>query len=65
MSEITGKIEGEGKKQRLILSIPIKKTLSKSGKNMLIASSGGNQELELVVDGKRVKVGVNAYIPAE
>lgn len=62
MAEITAKLEGEGKKQRLVLSIPVRKGPSKSGKNMLIASSGGNQVLDFEVDGKPLVVGVNAYI---
>ena len=61
MSTIIAEIKKEGKGQVLILTIPVKKEKSKSGKSMLIASSGGNQITELEVDGKKVVVGINAY----
>jgi hypothetical protein len=64
MSNITAEIKGEGKKATLVISIPVDKKLSKSQKNMLIASTGGNQTLDLKVDGKNVVLGLNAYIPA-
>jgi len=35
---------------------------SKSGKTMLVASSGGNIATTATVDGKTVTVGLNAYI---
>jgi hypothetical protein len=37
--------------------------LSASGKSRVVATTRGNQESELVVDGKHVVVGVNAYVP--
>lgn len=64
MSNIAAEIKGEGKKQVLVITIPVDKKLSKSGKNMLIASTGGNQVLELKVDGKPLSLGLNAYISA-
>ena len=36
---------------------------SASGKTLVVASTYGNKETECVVDGKKVVVGVNAYIP--
>ncbi len=35
---------------------------SSSGKTMVVASTYGNKETDCVVDGKKVIVGVNAYI---
>ena len=36
---------------------------SSSGKTLVVASTYGNKETDCVVDGKKVIVGVNAYIP--
>ncbi|NQW48695.1 MAG: hypothetical protein HQ464_13120 [Planctomycetes bacterium] len=36
---------------------------SASGKTLVVASTYGNKETDCVVDGKKVVVGVNAYIP--
>jgi hypothetical protein len=36
--------------------------LSASGKNLVIASSHGNQRTDAVVNGQPVIVGVNAYV---
>lgn len=60
--DITAKVEGEGKKQRLVLSFPMVRQLSKSEKNILIATTNGNQAIDLKVDGKVVTVGCNAWI---
>lgn len=46
----------------LVITIPIDKKPSKTGKSILIASSGGNKKTELEVDGKQVFIGLNAYI---
>ncbi len=47
----------------LVIRIPLEKpTRSKSGKTLLVATSGGNIETEAVVDGKPITVGLNAYI---
>lgn len=46
----------------LTIEIPINKRPSASGKTMVIASSNGNIPTALVVDGKPVVIGVNAYI---
>ena len=57
------KVEIVGK--NLVITIPMQTpTLSTSGKNKIVASSGGNKETDVVVDGKKVTVGVNAYIKA-
>ena len=39
-----------------------KPTLSSTGKTLVVASSHGNKETEVEVQGQRVIVGVNAYI---
>lgn len=48
----------------LILRIPLlpQPTRSKSGKTMLVATSGGNVVTEATVNGKPVTIGLNAYI---
>lgn len=35
---------------------------SKSGKSLIVATSGGNQATTAEVDGKPVTIGLNAYI---
>jgi len=47
----------------LKIEIPVNLRPSKSGKTMLVASSGGNVTTTATVDGKPVTVGLNAYIP--
>ena len=57
-------MEVELKNKKLIITIPVneKPTPSASGKTLVIASSHGNQQTTVMVDGKPVMVGVNAYI---
>jgi hypothetical protein len=51
-------------KNELVIRIPLTAPRpSASGKTLVVATSGGNQTTEAEVDGKRVVVGVNAYIP--
>jgi len=47
----------------LTIECPVSLRPSKSGKTMLVASSGGNIATQAIVDGKPVIVGLNAYIP--
>ena len=47
----------------LTITVPVSLRPSKSGKTMLVASSGGNVTTSAIVDGKPVTVGLNAYIP--
>ena len=47
----------------LKIEVPVSLRPSKSGKTMLVASSGGNITTSAIVDGKPVTVGVNAYVP--
>jgi hypothetical protein len=53
-------VEGEF----LVIRVPMnaKPTISSTGKTLVVASSHGNKETEVVVEGKPVYVGVNAYI---
>ena len=47
----------------LKIEVPVSLRPSKSGKTMLVASSGGNVSTSAIVDGKPVTVGLKAYIP--
>lgn len=53
-------IEGDD----LVIRIPLnaKPERSASGKTLVVASTHGNKETDCVIDGKKVTVGVNAYI---
>lgn len=60
METMNAKIEnGE-----LIVRIPVNDPPrpSKSGESLIVATSGGNQSTSLIVDGKPVTIGLNAYI---
>ncbi|MDA1277447.1 MAG: hypothetical protein O2960_25890 [Verrucomicrobia bacterium] len=47
----------------LVITIPIQiPSPSKSGKTLVVATSGGNKATAAVVDGKAVIIGLNAYI---
>lgn len=51
--------------ENLVITMPLQKpTPSISGKTLVVASTHGNFKSEVVVDGKPVTVGVNAYIKA-
>jgi polysaccharide deacetylase 2 family uncharacterized protein YibQ len=58
--KLTASIEGEF----LVIRVPMnpKPTPSSTGKTLVVASSHGNKETEVEVQGKPVYVGVNAYI---
>ena len=49
----------------LVIRIPVQDPPrpSKTGKTLIVATSGGNQATAAQVDGKPVIVGLNAYIP--
>lgn len=60
---ITAKIE----KNELVIRIPAttkNMVRSASGKTLRVASSEGNVTTDLLVDGKPVIIGLNAYIKA-
>ena len=52
----------EGKE--LVIRIPVESPPrpSKSGKSLIVATSGGNQTTSCTVEGKQVVVGLNCYI---
>lgn len=57
-------MKAEVKDNQLIITIPISKRPSASGKSIVIASSNGNHPTDngLTIDGKILNIGVNAYI---
>jgi len=58
--KLTASIEGDC----LVIRVPLNPTPTRSatGKTLVVASSHGNKETEVEVQGQRVIVGVNAYI---
>lgn len=48
----------------LVIRVPLNPTPTRSatGKTLVVASSHGNKETDLQIDGKPVYLGVNAYI---
>jgi len=58
--KLTASIEGE----YLVIKVPMNPTpvRSATGKTLVVASSHGNKETEVQVEGQSVFVGVNAYI---
>lgn len=53
----------EKKNDDLVITIPLTGPRpSTSGKTLVVASSGGNKETGVLIDGKPVFVGLNAYI---
>ncbi len=58
--QLTAAIEGE----YLVIRVPLnsKPIPSASGKTLVVATSHGNKQTEVEVQGKPVIVGVNAYI---
>lgn len=47
----------------LVIRIPLQApTPSKSGKNLTVATTNGNRETAAEIDGKRITIGLNAYI---
>ena len=56
---VTAKIEGN----RLIIIVDLETpTPSASGKTLVVASTHGNKETDVMIDGKPVIIGLNAYI---
>ena len=58
--KLTAAIEGE----YLVIRVPMnpKPTPSSTGKTLVVASSHGNKQTEVEIDGKPLFVGCNAYI---
>ena len=58
------KVTIDTKKKELTITMPLMDPKpSKSGKSLTIASTLGNFRSDTLFEGKRVTVGVNAYIP--
>lgn len=58
-------IKVTSKNGKLLIELDMNETAppdSKSGKTLLVASSGGNQKTEIMVKGKPLYVGVSAFI---
>lgn len=56
-------MKAEIKGNNLVITIELQKpTLSTSGKTKVVASTHGNKESDVVIEGKRVTIGVNCYI---
>lgn len=56
-------MKAEIKNNQLIVTIDLQTpTLSASGKTLVVASTKGNKVTEVVVQGKPVTIGLNAYI---
>ena len=54
----------ELKNNKLVITIDVnaKPTPSASGKTLVVATSHGNQQTTVTIDGKPLIVGINAYI---
>lgn len=55
-------MEVEIKNNKLIITLPISPRTSKSGKSLVIASTGGNLPSTAIYEGQPVIIGVNAYV---
>ena len=55
----------EQKENKLYIEIDLEKpTRSTSGKTLVVASTRGNVVTDVMIDGKPVTIGINAYIKA-
>ena len=57
-------MHAELKNGKLVITLDVAKTpiASKSGKTLVVATTHGNQPTSVVIDGKALIVGVNAYM---
>ncbi len=56
-------MEAKLENNELVIRIPMEKPhVSTSGKTLIVASTGGNVQTTVEVNGKPVFVGLNAYI---
>jgi hypothetical protein len=46
---------------QLIISLPVRRRRSNSGKTILVASTNGAKESGVLIDGQMVHINVNAY----
>lgn len=63
MSKLSVKVDPKAK--TLTIVIPITEKNSKSGKNLVIASTGGNQTTEAEWNDKKIVLGLNAYVSVD
>lgn len=63
MADVKAELSKDGKS--LIITMPFDKkgSISKSGKSRVHASTNGNKDSDLEVDGKPLTIGLNAYTP--
>ena len=53
------------KTNELVIRVPLRTPApSKSGKTLVVATTGGNLRTAVLVEGKPLTIGLNAYIPA-
>ncbi len=52
----------EQKGNTIVITLPMTRQVSKTGKSVVIATSNGNKPTAIQVEGKTLTVGVNAYI---
>ena len=58
-------MKAEIKGKQLIITCDLQEpTPSASGKTLVVATSHGNQATSVIVDGKPLTIGLNAYIKA-
>ena len=55
-------VELKNNKLVITIDVNVKPTPSASGKTLVVATSHGNQQTTVTIDGKPLIVGVNAYI---
>ena len=59
-------MKAEIKGNNLIITIPMSEPeASKSGKTLVVASTHGNVKTDVMVKGKPLTIGLNAYISAK
>lgn len=61
--KMTVEIKKIGKAKHMVVTIPMIERVSKSGKTILVATTGGNVETGLEFKGEEISIGLNAYIP--
>ena len=61
---LTARITGKDGEKKLQVTIDLEEEIrpSASGKTMVVATSHGNQATTVIVDGKPLTIGLNAYI---
>lgn len=55
-------MKAEIKGKKLLIELDIKESESKSGKSTVVATTGGNILTDVDYNGKKLTIGVNAYV---